>query len=115
MAAESKSGDPGAVISKETFCKVIQLIKEQEAVNEKVEKALDLVGDGHYVFSGGEQYFEALRMLLKEASRDKHDYVGWWLYEATPDYKVWTEDGNREWCLKELGDLYDFIQEECQD
>ena len=115
MANESKSGDPRAVISKETFCKVIQLIKEQEAVNEKVEKALDLVGDDHYVFSGGEQYFKALRMLLKEASRDKHDYVGWWLYEATPDYKVWTEDGNREWCLKELGDLYEFIQEECAD
>lgn len=115
MATESKNGVSGAVISKGTFCKVIQLIKEQEAVNEKVEKALDLVGDGHYVFSGGVQYLEALRMLLKEAARDQYDYVGWWLYEAAPDYKVWTEDGKREWCLKELADLYDFIQESCQD
>ncbi|MGM9601615.1 MAG: hypothetical protein ACI3W5_08575 [Faecousia sp.] len=115
MATESKSGDPGAVISKDTFCKVIQLIKEQEAVNEKVGKALGLVGDGHFAFSGGKQYFEALRLLLKEGVRDKYDYIGWWLYEAEPDYLVWSGDEKQEWCLKELGDLYDFIQEECQD
>ena len=53
-------------------------------------------------------------MVLKEASRDKYDYISWWLYEGAPDYIVWSGDEKQEWCLKELGDLYDFIQSECQ-
>ena len=113
MSEKVESGN-GAVISKETFCKAKQLIKEQEAVNEKVSKVLNLVGNGHFAFGGGEQYFEALMMVLKEASRDKYDYISWWLYEGAPDYIVWSGDEKQEWCLKELGDLYDFIQSECQ-
>lgn len=113
MSEKVESGN-GAVISKETFCKAIQLIKEQEAVNEKVSKVLNLVGNGHFAFGGGEQYFEALMMVLKEASRDKYDYISWWLYDAAPDYEVWTDDEKTKWCLKEPEALYDFIRDECQ-
>ena len=103
------------MISKETFCKVLQLIQEQKSVNEKVSNALDLVGNGHFIFSGGEQYYEALMLVLKEAACDRYDYIGWWLYEGAPDYKVWTENQQCEWCLKNPGDLYDFIRDECQE
>ena len=48
-------------------------------------------------------------LVLKEAVNDQYDYIDWWLYDASPDYKVWTEDGTKEWCLKEPGALYDFI------
>ena len=103
------------MISKETFCKALELIQEQQTVNKKVSDALDMVGNGYYVFSGGEQYYEALMLVLKEAACDKYDYISWWLYEAAPSYKVWTEKQLREWCLKDPGDLYDFIRDECQD
>ena len=101
-------------ISKETFCKVIQLIKEQDRINDEFGKALDLVGNGHFVFGTENRYYEALLLVLKEALPDKYDYISWWLYEATPDYRVWAEDGKKEWNLKEPAALYDFIINECQ-
>lgn len=115
MATESERGKRSAVISKETFSKALELMKEQESVNEKVSKTLNLVGNGHFAFSGGAQYYEALMLVLKEAVGDKYDYISWWLYEGAPDYLIWSGDEKQEWCLKEPGDLYDFIQNECQD
>lgn len=38
------------MLSKEGFCKALQMIKEQEAIDEQFSKALNLVGDGHFVF-----------------------------------------------------------------
>ena len=52
MATESERGKRSAVISKETFSKALELMKEQESVNEKVSKTLNLVGNGHFAFSG---------------------------------------------------------------
>jgi len=43
------------MVSKETFCKALRLIKEQQDIDQQFSKALELVGDGHYVFSGGEK------------------------------------------------------------
>ena len=99
------------MISKETFCKTLQLIREQETVNREVSNVLNLVGNGHFVFGGGQQYYEALMMLLKEAACDQYDYISWWLYEGAPDYRIWTQDEKKEWCLKEPSDLYDFIRD----
>lgn len=38
------------MLSKEGFCKALQMIKEQESIDEQFSKALNLVGDGHFVF-----------------------------------------------------------------
>ena len=38
------------MLSKETFCKALRMIKEQEEIDEKFAHALDLVCDGHYVY-----------------------------------------------------------------
>ena len=37
------------MLSKEGFCKALQMIKEQESIDEQFSKALDLVGNGHFV------------------------------------------------------------------
>lgn len=103
------------MVSKETFCKALRLIKEQQNIDHQFSKALELVGDGHYVFSGGEKLLEALRLVLKEAACDKYEYIEWWLYDATSDYQVWTDNKRKQWCLKEPEALYDFIRTECQD
>lgn len=102
------------MLSKEAFCKALRLIQEQTDINIQVEKALDLVGDGHFVFGVNNKYYEALMMVLKETVNDQYDYISWWLYEATPDYKVWSKDEDKEWYLKEPEALYDFIRDECQ-
>ena len=41
-------------------------------------------------------------------------YISWWLYDAAPDYEVWTDDEKTKWCLMEPEALYDFIRDECQ-
>ena len=38
------------MLSKETFCKALRMIKEQEEIDEKFDHALDLVCDGHCVY-----------------------------------------------------------------
>ena len=101
-------------LSKESFCKALALIKEQEEINDQFSKALNQVGNGHFVFGTGNRYLEALLLVLKEAVNDKYDYIGWWLYEAAEDYTVWSGDEKQGWCLKEPEALYDFIINECQ-
>ena len=98
-------------ISKETFCKVIALIKEQEKINEEVDQALKKVCGSYVVFGANNRYLEGLLLLLKEALPDPCDYVGWWLYE-TDDYHVWSADYTQDWNLKDPGDLYDYIVNE---
>ena len=102
------------LLSKETFCKALQLIREQEAIYEEVGAALSKVGDGHFVLGSENKFHEALLMVLKESVNDQYDYIGWWLYEHA-DYKVWTSDGSKEWVLEAPEALYDFIVRECQD
>ena len=97
------------MLSKEGFCKALQLIKEQESIDEQFSKALNLVGDGHFVFGAENKYLLALRDVLKEAVNDQYDYIDWWLYEATDDYTVWEADCTMRYCLKEPEALYDYI------
>lgn len=102
------------MISKETFCMALRMIKEQEETDQKFSNALNLVGNGYFVFGTDNQYRKALLMVLKEAVSDEFDNIDWWLYEGAPDYQVWTGDEKKEWCLKEPEALYDFIRNECQ-
>lgn len=103
-----------SVISKELFCKAIQLLQEQEAVDDEFGRALQKVGNGHFVFGTENKYREALLLVLKAGLNDQYDYIDWWLYEGAPDYKVWSEDESREWVLTEPEALYDFITTECK-
>ena len=97
------------MISKELFCKAIRMIVEQEEIDRQFADALQMVGNGHYVFGTPNKYYDALMEVLKETVGDKYDYISWWLYEGGPDYEVWSADQSHKWCLKELEDLYDFI------
>ena len=63
------------MLSKEGFCKALQMIKEQESIDEQFSKALNLVGDGHFVFGAENKYLMALRDVLKEAVNDQYDYI----------------------------------------
>ena len=116
MSADASPGAKGAFemsrLSKEVFCKALTLIQEQEKINEQFTKALDLVGNGHFVFGTENRYLEALLLVLKEAMNDKYDYIDWWLYD-TSDYMIWSGDEKQEWYLKEPEALYDFIVNEC--
>ena len=103
-----------SVISKELFCKAIQLLQEQEAVDDEFGRALQKVGNGHFVFGTENKYREALLLVLKAGLNDQYDYIDWWLYEGAPDYKVWSKDESREWDLTEPEALYDFITTECK-
>ena len=38
----------------------------------------------------------------------------WWLYEGTPNHKIWNEGESIEWDLTEPEALYDFITTECK-
>ena len=80
-----------ALLSKDTFCTALRMVKEQEAINEEVATALCKVFDGLGTFGCDNKWFDALMMVLKETVNDQYDYIEWWLYEATEDYKVWED------------------------
>lgn len=102
------------MLSKETFCKALELVLEQERIDNAFSDALQTVGNGHYVFGSPNKNYEALMLVLKEAVNDRYDYISWWLYEGAPDYEVSTADGTQTWVLKEPEALYDYIVTECQ-
>lgn len=96
-------------ISKDVFCSALKLIKEQEAVDDEFSKALQTVGNGHFVFGTENKYRRALLMVLKEAVNDVYDYIDWWLYEGAPDYEIWSADEEEKWELREPEALYEYI------
>lgn len=102
------------LLCKETFCKALRLLKEQDETNDKVSNALLELTGSHVDFGYENKWLQALRMVLAEAVNDKYEYIEWWLYEATDDFRVWESDGSREWILKEPEALYDYIVSECQ-
>lgn len=103
------------MISKSTFCSAFSLMKQQEDINQEFTEALEKVGNGYFAFGTDNKYLEALLMVLKDAMNDKYDYISWWLYEASPEYKVWSKDEKKEWTLDTPEALYDFIMEETKE
>lgn len=97
------------MISKEVFCRALELIQEQQKTDEEIGSALEKAGDGHFLYGVGNKYYEALLLVLKAAVNDHFDYISWWLYEGEPDYEVWSADNTQKWDLREPGALYDFI------
>ncbi|WP_294852262.1 hypothetical protein [uncultured Oscillibacter sp.] len=91
------------------------MIQEQETINSEVSQAVSKVAYSFFIFGCNNKWLEALLMVLKEGVNDKYDYIKWWLYDATENYKVQENDESKEWCLKEPEVLYDFIITECQD
>ena len=54
-----------ALLSKDTFCTALRMVKEQEAINEEVATALCKVSDGLGTFGCDNKWFDALMMVLK--------------------------------------------------
>ena len=102
-----------SVISKETFCKALALIKEQEKIDEEITEALAKAGNGHFVFGASNGYLKALELVLKETVGDQYDTIGWWLYETTDDFTIWNADRTKSWDLTLPENLYDYIISEC--
>lgn len=100
------------MISKETFVKAFKLIKAQKKIDDEFSKALNLVGNGHFVYGCDNHYLEALLVVLKEAMNDVGNYIDWWMYE-TSDYLVWDEDEGLKWDLRSPEALYDFLSNDC--
>ena len=102
-------------ISKDTFCKALSLIREQEKEHDLVQKALCIVTDGPMIFTGSSKYYEALMLVLKEGINDKFNNIEWWLYDGPESgYIVSDEKTQQSWDLTEAAALYDYIRNECQ-
>lgn len=79
------------MISKETFCKVIAMMQEQDQVNEQVEKALELIAERLFFLGAHDRYSKAVRIMLKEIFHDVNDYLSWWLYEQVEKVIYWED------------------------
>lgn len=98
------------MILKETFCKALRLIKEQEEVDRQFSEALQMVGNGHYVFGTPNRCLDAALLVLKQAVGDKYEYIDWWLFELG-DKTIALADGSQSWDLTTPEALYDYIVE----
>lgn len=100
------------MLSKDSFCKALHMIQKQEETDSKFSDALNLVGDGHFIFGVKNQYYAALLIVLREVMDDKYEYIDWWLNEAPgAGYTVWWDEDGQEVSvdLTEPGALYDFL------
>lgn len=100
------------MLSKETFCKALRMIQEQRGVDRKFSEALELVGNGHFVFGSPNLYLDAALLVLSEASGDQYEYIEWWLFESTKNKVVKDAAGSKEWNLTTPELLYDYLADE---
>lgn len=97
------------MISKELFCKAMNMLLEQDKIDNEFSNILQKYGNGFLPFGADNKCREALLLVLKEDINDQYNYIDWWLYEGAPDYEIWSADQSKKWVLKDLGDLYDYI------
>lgn len=108
-------------ITKETFVKVLNMIKEQQEIDDKVGDALETVCGGWVLFNSENKNLEALLLLLKELFVDIDDYISWWLYETVEKIVItkavgpFDIPGERTWDLTTAEALYDFMEEYRED
>ena len=90
----------------ELFDKIITAIKEQDAIDDKIDKALELVCDSWVMMNSKNKKYEALILLLTEVMGDKNDWISWWIYE---DVKKECESDGKKTNLSTTRKLYDFL------
>ena len=95
------------MISNDLFCKTITAIQEQGEINDNFSKALQTVGDGHFVFGTDNKYYYALMNILVDIFKDDGEWISWWLYEEV-EKVVWLKDGSKI-RIDTPGQLYDFL------
>ena len=100
-------------ITKEMFVKVLNMIKEQQEIDDKVGDALETVCGGWVLFNSENKNHQALVMLLEELCVDIHGYLSWWLYESCDKIVTCTNSDKepRVWDLTTPEALYDYINE----
>src|SRR6056297_1487491 len=96
------------MIKKETFIKIIDMIKEQNETNNKVGEALELVCDSWVMYGLKDKYKDALMLLLEEIFNDTDDWIGWWLYEDVEKVVTYTDSDEKD-ILDTPEQLYDFL------
>ena len=102
------------MLKREIFVDAISKIKKHEELMDRLDTVCREFGSFRPSLDFGNLHLQALLEVLKDAMDDEYDYISWWLYDAAPDYEVWTDDEKTKWCLKEPEALYDFIRDECQ-
>lgn len=105
------------MISKEGFIILINAILNQEEFENKFATDLEKYFDGHIVSNISSKLIKTIIKVLEMEMNDKNDgWIEWWLYDA-PDAgknekgRYVTVDGNKNYELKSVGDLYDFLVE----
>lgn len=112
---------PKAYPTKEEFIEIINLIREQQAIDKEIDQALQKVCGSFVAYGTENKYLDALLKMLEIAFNDKQNqWISWWLYESEvtdkfPDAKVITDvDGNKI-NLATVDVLYDFLVKEMED
>ena len=98
------------MISKETFVKSIELIREQEKINEEIRNGLEKLIDSWVTLKENKALTALLLVFKDEFGPIGLDYIEWWLWEKTEKKIYWEENGVRkEKDLSNIEDLYDYI------
>lgn len=96
------------MISKKTFCKVIEWVKEQDRIDSDFGKSLETVCDSWCIYGTKNKKYEALFLLLEEIFNDTNNWIGWWLYEDVEKEITYTNSKEKT-PLKTPEQLYDFL------
>lgn len=98
------------MLSKQVFIEAITAIQQHRDILEEIREPLQRLGGIGVELDTDSLHREALLKVLKEATGDDSDWIGWWLYEDVPKIVEWEEDGKKlQADLTEVGALYDFL------
>ena len=97
-------------ISKKTFIKSIELIREQEKINEEIRNGLEKFIDSWVTLKENKALTALLLVFKDEFGPIGLDYIEWWLWENAEKKVYYEENGEKkEKDLTDVGDLYDYI------
>lgn len=99
------------MLSKQVFMEAMNAIVKHRDIMEEIREPLRQLGGIGVDLDTDTLHREALLKVLREATGDESDWIGWWLYEDVPKIVEWEEDGETVKAdITEVSALYDFLK-----
>lgn len=101
------------MITKELFCEVMQIIKDQTELNNKNSKVLENMFQSYIMFHEVTPMVDQTIQVLMKLSHDKSKWIEWYIYETDfgkNNTSIIEVDAKKEIKVNSFEVLYDLIK-----
>lgn len=98
------------MLTKEQFCEIIDIIKEQQKADDKFYEGMKMAFPDSYapLLPNGDLWKATIKSL-SYTMNDNDDFIEWWVFEDNMEGRLTVTDDTGEYAFHNAGELYDYL------